>query len=160
MDVDLQIFSIRNVQQEKHVFQVRRILDRVLEEERICDSRLKRRHLFVKLLDRLRLFDSNLDSKLLLFTVVEGMNYYTPNATSELLVVRVYHDLIRAYLIRLEQVVPAINLLGVDAYVEVGVRLIIERPRVYLDDSWLLQAEEEVAVIAALAPEIDRLIVL
>ena len=160
MDVDLQIFSIRNIQKKEHIFQVRRILDDVLEVERICDGRLKRRHLFVKLLDRLRLFDSNLDSKLLLLTVVEGMNYYTPNATSELLVVRVYHNLIRAYLIRLEQVVPAIDLLSVDAYVEVGVRLIIERPRVYLDDSWLLQAEEEVAVIAALAPEIDRLIVL
>ena len=88
------------------------------------------------------------------------MNYYTPNSTSELLVVRVDHDLICANLIRLEQVVLAIDLLSVDSDVEIGVRLIIERPRVYLDDTRLLQAEEEVAVIAAAAPEIDRLIVL
>ena len=69
-------------------------------------------------------------------------------------------DLVSADLIRLEKVDVLVNLISIDANVEIRVWVFIEWPSINLDDARIIHSKEKVTIVTSLAPEVDWLLVL
>ena len=69
VNVDLQVLALGDVQHQQQVFQVTRVLNRVLEVDRVDHSDSHWFHLLRELGDRLGLFDGQFDAKFLYLAI-------------------------------------------------------------------------------------------